>query len=32
MMMSMKDEEIGTDDEKEAVQKAEDDSHDAKPY
>ena len=32
MMMSMKDEKIGTEDEQEAINKAEDDSHDAKPY
>jgi catalase len=32
MMMSMKDEKIGTEDEQEAVNKAEDDSHDARPY
>lgn len=32
MMMSMKDEKIGTEDEQEAVNKAEDDSHEARPY
>lgn len=32
MMKSMKDEQMGTETEKEAVSKAEDDSHDAKPY
>ncbi len=32
MMASMKDDQIGTQDEKNAVNKAEDDAHDAKPY